>query len=102
MQNLIARDEGLLFHFGTDLRIEIGNLEQRGIAERIRRHPHLGRREPGRGQAAAFAVAAVVHLARRGDQVAPGDRLRRGQPDHATAAFHRRLVHRRLRQAFEK
>ncbi len=81
--------QALLLDLAPRLWIEVGDLDQVGLAQRLGRDAHLRRVEPGHRDAAALAVAPVVHLGRRLHHVAPGDRHVRGQPQHAAAALGR-------------
>ncbi len=81
-------DEPLL-QLGQDCLIEEGDLEEEVLIERLLVDAELVRHEADRRNAAALAVAAVVHLHGRLEDVAAAHRDAAGEAGDAASAFFR-------------
>ncbi len=77
------------FHLSARARIEIRNLDEILRSQHVGRDAHLNRVESSRSNAAALAVASVVHLLARSDNVPAGNRNIRGKAQHTAAALRR-------------
>ena len=87
---MVDVEEGLderLFDLAPGVGVEQGDLEDVVLLEHLARDAHLLRHQPAGGDAAALAVAAVVHLDRRLVDVLAADGDRAGEAGDAAAAF---------------
>ena len=81
------RLDELLLDFRTQMHVDERHVQQVMAVEYLAADAELFRDEPHRGDAAAFAVPAVVHLARRFVNVPARHRLAAAETDHAASAF---------------
>ena len=81
------RLDELFLDFRTHLRVDERHVQQVMAVEYLAADAELFRDESHRGDAAALAVPAVVHLARRFVNVPARHRLAAAETDHAAAAF---------------
>ncbi len=91
--------DGLLLHILPGTWLQVRDLQQRGFLQRLGWDPHLLRRQARRCHPSSLPVAPIMHLLRRGDQVAARHRYRRRQAHHAASSLLRCLVQRRPRHA---
>ena len=84
----LGQDE-LLLHIATGRWFQIGHLDQIMRAQGVSVDALLPWVEARHGDAPAFAVAAIVHLLRGGQEVTAGDRQVGGKPQHSAATLGR-------------
>ena len=90
-RDIKERLDELRLDFRLQLCVDKRHVQQVMAVEHLPADAELFRDEPHRGDAAALAVAAVVHLARRFVNVPARHRLAAAETDHAAAAFLRLL-----------
>ena len=84
-------------HLLAGLGVQVGDLDEVIVIQDLLGNPQGCRVQAHRGDAAALAVAPVVHLNGGGDDVAAGHRYAGGKAGNPAAAFVRGLLDAALR-----